>query len=129
MSLGRLASLVATMPGWVASMVDEDGLDVAPVEGKAREPTYATSAELVAAFDRALAAAREALLHTTDEHLLTTWTLRAGGRVMSETPRHIAISDGMLNHLAHHRGQLTVYLRLTDASVPSVYGPSADETH
>ena len=127
MSLGRLSQLVAGMPSWITMMLHQDELDVNPVGGKPPEPTYATNAELVAAFDAALDAGRAALRATTDEYLLTTWTLKSAGHVISEQQRHIAISDGVLNHLAHHRGQLTVYLRLTDASVPSVYGPSADE--
>jgi len=83
--------------------------------------------QLIAALDSATAAAMEALQNTTDEHLLTNWKFRAGGHVMSENPRHIMITDSVFSHLAHHRGQLTVYLRLNEASVPALYGPSADE--
>ena len=69
---------------------------------------------------------REALQRTTDGHLMTNWKLLAKGNVVMETPRHIVIRDS-INHLAHHRGQLTVYLRLLDAPVPAIYGPSADD--
>jgi len=86
-----------------------------------------TSRELVAAHDDSVARAREALRKTTDAHLMTTWRFRAGDHVISELPRHINLRDAVINHLAHHRGQLTVYLRLLDASVPAIYGPSADE--
>jgi len=64
---------------------------------------------------------------TSDEHLMKPWKLLAGGRVMQEQPRHVMLRDGVLNHLWHHRGQLTVYLRLNGAPVPAIYGPSADE--
>ena len=77
--------------------------------------------------DQSVARAREALQGTTDEKLLTNWRFVAGEHVLSDTPRHIAIRDSVFSHLAHHRGQLTVYLRLNDAPVPAIYGPSADE--
>jgi uncharacterized damage-inducible protein DinB len=71
--------------------------------------------------------ARKSLSKTNDDFLLTTnWRLLVGGRVVSESPRHIVLRD-TLNHLAHHRGQLTVYLRLNDLTVPAIYGPSADD--
>ena len=90
-------------------------------------PHEAIQFRLVAAHDKSVADARAALQAVNDTVLLTTnWKLRAGGQVVSETPRHIALRD-MLNHLAHHRGQLTVYLRLLGAKVPAVYGPSADD--
>jgi uncharacterized damage-inducible protein DinB len=82
---------------------------------------------LLAALDAAVAGAREALQQTTDEHLLTPWKFVVGGHVVSENPRHVMIADSVISHLAHHRGQLTVYLRLNGASVPAIYGPSADE--
>lgn len=74
-----------------------------------------------------MARAREALSSTTDEHLMTSWRLLVQGHVVSEQPRYVAIRDGAFNHMAHHRGQLTVYLRLNDVPVPSLYGPTADE--
>ena len=77
--------------------------------------------------DKAIADGRAALEGTTDDFLLTTnWRLRAGGHVVMDQPRHIVLRD-TINHLAHHRGQLTVYLRMNDATVPAVYGPSADD--
>ena len=71
--------------------------------------------------------ARAALESTSDKHLLTTWKLKAAGHLITEEPRYINIQHGMLTHWAHHRGQLSVYLRLKDAAVPALYGPSADE--
>jgi uncharacterized damage-inducible protein DinB len=128
MPLGYLASLVATMPSWIVSMVKQDEFDIRSAEAAKFKPLeWKTRAELLAALDGAVAAAREALQGTTDEHLLTPWKFMAGGHVMSESPRQVMIADSVFSHLAHHRGQLTVYLRLNEASVPAIYGPSADE--
>jgi len=128
MPLGRLATLVATMPGWVAMTVNQDELDLSPPGGAAyRPPQLRTRRELVEALDASVAKAREALLATTDEHLMTPWKLKVAGNVMSEQPRYIVLRDSVFNHLAHHRGQLTVYLRLNEVPVPAIYGPTADE--
>jgi uncharacterized damage-inducible protein DinB len=86
-----------------------------------------TSAELIEALDKAAAGAREAFAKTTDEHLKTNWQLKAHGNVVLEAPRHEMIQDTFL-HWAHHRGQMTVYLRLMGAKVPAIYGPSADDS-
>ena len=128
MPFGYLASLVATMPRWIDFMINRDELDFAPVGvNENRPPEMRTAAELVAWFDESVEKARAALAGTTDEHLLTTWKLKAGGYLVTEEPRYINIRNGVFNHLAHHRGQLTVYLRLNEAMVPALYGPSADE--
>ena len=128
MPLGYLASLVATMPSWVAMMVKQDELDLkSPGAAKFKPLEWRKRAELVAALDRGLAEAREALRNTTDEHLMTPWKFVIGGQVVDENPRHVMITNAVFSHLAHHRGQLTVYLRLNEASVPAIYGPSADE--
>ena len=126
MPLGRLAGLVASMPSWVTLIIDQEELDLTPPAGQGQYQQPATSA-LVAAHDQHVAKGRESLSKTTDQFLMTTsWRLRAGGKVVMEQPRHIVLRD-TLNHLAHHRGQLTVYLRLTDQPVPAIYGPSADD--
>ena len=128
MPLGSLASLVATMPSWVAMMVNQDEIDLkSPGAAKFKPLEWRTRAELASAHDASVAEAREALLHTTDKHLLTPWKFVVGGQVESENPRHVMISDAVFSHLAHHRGQLTVYLRLNDGSVPATDGLSADE--
>ena len=125
MALGRLAGMISTMPAWVTFIVKQDELDLTPPGGG--EWKLPSQNELVAAHDKSVADARATLQAANDTLLLTTnWKLRAGGQVVSEAPRHIALRD-MLNHLAHHRGQLTVYLRLLGAKVPAVYGPSADD--
>ena len=126
MPLGYLAALVATMPGWIAAMIELDEFDVTAA-GEYQTRIQSTNRELLEAFDKALDKGRAALAATTDEHLMTSWKMLAGGHVVSEQPRYVAIRDGALNHLAHHRGQLTVYLRLNDVPVPSLYGPTADE--
>jgi uncharacterized damage-inducible protein DinB len=92
-----------------------------------RPQVVPTCNELVRMLDESVAKAREALAHTSDDHLMTTWKFVVSGHVVSEQPRYVMIRDAVFNHLAHHRGQLTVYLRLNDALVPSIYGPSADE--
>ncbi len=126
MPLATLAGLVASMPSWVSFVIDRDELDIKPPAGQGQYQQPATDT-LVATLDGNLAKARESLSRTSDEFLMTTkWRLLAGGHVVADTPRHIVLRD-TLNHLAHHRGQLTVYLRLLDQPVPSIYGPSADD--
>ena len=127
MELGYLSDLVANILGWVSMAVTVDELDVAPKDGPKYAPAPLNSgAELVAAMDKAAAQAREALQETTAAHLETPWRLLAGGQLAFEQPRHRVIRDTFL-HSAHHRGQLTVYLRLLGSKVPSVYGPTADD--
>jgi uncharacterized damage-inducible protein DinB len=126
MPFGRLAGLVASMPSWVSLIIDQDELDLTPPSGQGQFQLPATT-QLVAALDQHVAKGRASLSKTNDEYLLTTkWNLRAGGQVVLSDPRHVVLRD-TLNHLAHHRGQLTVYLRLLNQPVPAVYGPSADD--
>jgi uncharacterized damage-inducible protein DinB len=127
MPLGYLATLVATMPGWIVSIVTQPELDIGGGGGpQSRAPR--TNRELLESFDKAMDGARKALGSATDEHLTTTsWRLLVNGRVVAEQQRYEALRDGALNHWVHHRAQLTVYLRLNDIPVPSLYGPSADE--
>ena len=127
MALGYLSDLVANIFSWVDLAISQDELDIAPKDGPKYKPApLNTSAELVAALDKAVAKAREALQQTTDAHLETKWRLLAGGNLAFEQPRLQVIRDTFL-HSAHHRGQMTVYLRLLGAKVPSVYGPTADD--
>lgn len=127
MELGYLAALVATMPGWVELMISTDSVDLGGKDRNLQTAAVETRAELLRLLDEGLAKSREALLSTTDEHLNGVWQIRMGDQLLSEGPRKITIADGALSHMAHHRGQLTVYLRLLDAKVPAIYGPSADE--
>jgi uncharacterized damage-inducible protein DinB len=127
MIFGYLANMVATIPMWITMEINRDGLDVAPAEGQGMKPERKeTSAELVKALDDAARDARKALENTTDEYLNTNWKLLARGQVVWEGTRREMIQD-TINHWAHHRGQMTVYLRLMGAKVPALYGPSADD--
>jgi uncharacterized damage-inducible protein DinB len=119
--------MVATIPTWITMEIKQDELDVAPPEGQqTKQKQKETKSELLQALDQAAAGAREALEQTTDEHLSTSWRLLARGNVVMEAPRYVMIQD-TINHWAHHRGQMTVYLRLMGAKVPALYGPSADD--
>lgn len=119
--------MVATIPTWIAMQINQDELDVAPASGSVMEQTRLdSSAELVAALEKSAAGARAAFEKTSDEHLKTSWRLLARGQVVMEAPRFEMIQD-TINHWTHHRGQMTVYLRLMGAKVPALYGPSADD--
>ncbi|HYM00910.1 MAG TPA: DinB family protein [Blastocatellia bacterium] len=128
MPLGYLATLVATMPGWVSFMIDRDELNLDDPSGEAFKTKVAdTRAELLDRLETSLSRSRQALQATTEEHLMKPWRFKMGGRVVSEDLRYIMLLNAVFSHLAHHRGQLTVYLRLNEASVPAIFGPSADE--
>jgi uncharacterized damage-inducible protein DinB len=128
MKLGLLVALVATMPSWIAMMIDTDELNLDdPKNEEFRTKPVDSKAELLKLLDEGVAKTRKSLEATTEAHLLKPWSFRMGGRTVSEAPRHVMITDSVFSHLAHHRGQLTVYLRLNEASVPAIYGPSADE--
>jgi uncharacterized damage-inducible protein DinB len=128
MIFGYLANMVATIPMWVTMQINQEELDVAP-EGasKMKRERKETSDALVKALDESAAGARAAFEKTTDEHLLTTWKLLARGKVVMEAPRYEMIQD-TISHWSHHRGQMTVYLRLMGAKVPALFGPSADDS-
>jgi uncharacterized damage-inducible protein DinB len=129
MALGYLAALVASMPGWVAFMIQRDELDFEdPSTEQFRTKPVETRAELLQLLEENAGKARRALEGTDEAHLLRHWRMVSGHRLLSEGPRHIMIADAVFSHLAHHRGQLTVYLRLNEAAVPAIYGPSADES-
>ena len=125
MEFGYLAALVAGMLGWIVFMIDRDelNLDAADSEGFRTRP-FAGKADLFASLDTAVANARRALESTTEEHLATPWAFKMGGQTVSENSRGIMIADAVFSNLAHqlahHRGQLTVYLRLVDSKVPAI---------
>jgi uncharacterized damage-inducible protein DinB len=128
MPFGYLADMVATIPSWLAMIVRQDELDIAPKEGQQfRPPPSKTSQEFVAALESAADQARSALKSVDDDFLQTRWRLLVAGNVVANTPRHEMLRE-TINHWAHHRGQMTVYLRLMGARVPAIYGPSADDT-
>lgn len=129
MQFGYLANMVATIPMWITMILKQDALDIAPKDGSAMKPEQLdTSAEYLRALDKAAEGARAAFGSVDDEFLRTTWQLKAGGEVVQEGPRDETIID-TIQHWAHHRGQMTVYLRLMGAQVPAIYGPSADDSH
>jgi uncharacterized damage-inducible protein DinB len=128
MPMGYLAALVASLPMWVAMTIEHDTFDLSgPEAAPYRAQVVPTRSALVEAHEANVAKARAALAQTTDAHLMKPWTFMVDGQVVLEQPRHVMIRDNCFSHLAHHRGQLTVYLRLNDAAVPALYGPSADE--
>ena len=128
MKAGRLASHIAEMSGWGAASLLEDSIDLAPVGGPAMESLNAASkAQLLEAFDKNAGACRAAIAATSDESFMQPWSLLRAGQTLMTMPRIAVIRTFVLNHVIHHRGQLSVYLRLVGAKVPSIYGPSADE--
>lgn len=125
MSFGKLAVHVAEMFGWTPPTLQHPELDFSKMDYKPYEP--ATTTDLVEYLDKNVAEAIDALRNTTDEQFLDTWTMRNGETVYFTMPKAVVMRSFVLNHIVHHRGQLSVYLRLNDISVPSIYGPSADE--
>jgi uncharacterized damage-inducible protein DinB len=126
--MAALAVHIATMLDWGASTIETESFDYAPVGGSPYVPPVAkTNTELLALFDSSSAKFRAALAAAGDDALMAPWSLLAGGKTIFTMPR-VAVLRGMIfNHIVHHRGQLSVYLRLCDIPVPSIYGPSADE--
>jgi uncharacterized damage-inducible protein DinB len=123
MTLGRLASHVAEMPQWAAMTVNTDKLDLTP---DMKPFNAANKAELIEAFNSNVSAGREAIAGAGDEHLTKTWTLLFQGNLMLSMPRIDVLRSTVMSHMIHHRGQLSVYLRLLDVPIPGMYGPSAD---
>jgi uncharacterized damage-inducible protein DinB len=125
MSLGALATHLANLPSWTDITIRQSDLDVATAGTAAVAPSRA---ELLATFDRNVSNGRGALVGRTDAELLAPWTLKNGGHTVFTMPKASVLRSFVLNHVVHHRGQLSVYLRLRDVPVPSMYGPSADES-
>jgi uncharacterized damage-inducible protein DinB len=120
--LGHLSQLVASMPGWITNAVLETELNLGGFPGYSYEKTET----LLEAFDKHVREARKALASAQDADFRVRWSLKHGERVIFTLPRGAVVRQ-TINHLVHHRGQLTVYLRLIDVPVPSIYGPTADE--
>jgi len=121
--ISHLAQLIATMPDWIRLALTETELDLGSGGGGYRaQPTAA----LLEIFDRCVAATRDAIVAANDADYQVPWSLKMGEQVFYTLPR-IAVIRQNISHLSHHRGQMTVYLRLRDVPVPSVYGPTADE--
>ncbi len=122
MNMGYLTFLVAEIPLWIKYMIVEGEIDFATF----KHMSPGTTADLVAHFEDNIKAAREALQATTDEALEENFSLKSNGNVLYTAPKKIDIGT-TLNHWVHHRGQLTVYMRMNDIPVPSIYGPSGDD--
>lgn len=123
-TLGKLATHIATMPAWFTMTVEQPELNLAaPME----QPKPQTREEILSIFDATSIAARTSLAGATDDVLAQSWTLRHGDHVIFTMPKSAVLRDMCFNHIVHHRGQLSVYLRLLDVPVPGLYGPSADE--
>lgn len=128
MTLGRLASHLAEIPTWATNTIDKGELDLAPPGTKPQQPViHPSREELLAAFDRVVAEARVAIAGASDETWMGSWSLKIGGQTIFTMPRIAVMRSFVMNHLIHHRGQMSVYLRLVDIPVPALYGPSADE--
>jgi uncharacterized damage-inducible protein DinB len=121
-SLGHLAQLVSWMPGWITKAARGQDIDLAHGGGYSYEETDS----LLQEFDRNVREAQQELASVSDADLQRPWSLKMGDRVLFTLPRIVVIRQN-INHLIHHRGQLTVYLRLVDVPIPSIYGPTADE--
>src|SRR6266851_745355 len=128
MKLGHLASHLAEMPSWATVGLKQDSLDLAPVGGPAFEQFQAASrAQVLDRFDKNVAAARAAIADTDDPEYVKPWSLLRSGQTLMTMPKIAVVRSFVMNHIIHHRGQLSVYLRLNNVPVPSIYGPSADE--
>lgn len=125
MKMGRLAVHIAEMFGWAIETVNKTELDFATMDYKPFEPQ--TTEELVGFFEKILLETTEALKATSDEAMMENWTLRNGDQIYFTMPRIQVLRGMVFNHIVHHRGQLSVYMRLNDIPVPALYGPSADE--
>jgi uncharacterized damage-inducible protein DinB len=125
MKLGRLAKHIAELNLWIGRILNSDEFDFATTNFSSALPE--STEEILKIFNERLAEATATLEKTTDEDLNKTWTVLRGGHVMFQMPKKVAIRSFSYNHIYHHRGQLTVYLRLLDIPVPGMYGPTADE--
>lgn len=128
MTLARLAGHVAEIPTWAVMTLAMDEFDLNPATGPKYDPyLFETRADALAKFEGEMKKAREILAATSDEQMMSTWTLKSGGHQIMAMPKIAVFRSFVMNHLIHHRAQLGVYLRMNDVPVPGLYGPSADE--
>jgi len=126
MSLGQLAQHIATVPGGIAKIVQQDSFEISPDAFTFPEPKH--TREILEAFEQSVRDAEEYLKGVTDQSARGQWRLTRGDKVLLDMPRAAVLRTIMLSHWYHHRGQLSVYLRMLDVPLPSIYGPSADES-
>ena len=127
MSLGHLAMHIASLPHWASITLERTEFDTNPPDGpRVTTPAYESAAKLLHTYDANVSAARALLVRTTDAEFMVQWALKNGGKSMFSMPRVAVFRSFVLNHAVHHRGQLSVYLRLLDVPIPNIYGPTAD---
>lgn len=125
MTIARLATHIAELPGWTGPTVD---LEVLEIPSDYKPHIAGSRAELLEIFDKGVAEARPKIEATSDEKWQQMWSLKFGGHVVLTMPRAAVMRSVIMNHLIHHRAQLGVFLRLNDVAIPGMYGPSADES-
>jgi uncharacterized damage-inducible protein DinB len=127
MALGQLAMHIANIPRWAAIALERTEFDTSPIDGsRLTSPAYQSASSLLQSYDANVRSARALLARTTDAEFMVQWTLKNGGKSMFSMPRVAVFRSFVLNHAVHHRGQLSVYLRLLDVPIPNIYGPTAD---
>ena len=127
MSLGTLATHVATIPGWMPITLQQTEFDTNPPGGQGYvPPAFEGTAKMLQTYDEGVKTARAMLAATTDAEMMVSWALKSGGKIIFTMPRVAVLRSFIMNHSVHHRGQLSVYLRLCDVPLPSIYGPTAD---
>lgn len=128
-AMGGLATHLSNIPTWANYAIGQDSLDLAP-EGKPMPPlpTAKSQSDLLSTFDENIKRARAAIAGASDQDLFKPWSLKHSGNTLLTLPKVAVLRSFVLNHIIHHRAQLGVYLRLNDIPVPSIYGPSADES-
>ena len=127
MTIGRLAGHVAELPGWVPVTLEREKFDMATDGAQFPSLTASSRKSLLEAFDKNVATARKAIAAASDEQFMKNWSLIHQGKPVFTMPRAAVLRSFTLSHIIHHRGQLSVYLRLNNVPVPAIYGPSADE--
>lgn len=125
MTLGKLASHIAEIPGWTGVTLNMDVFEMDPATYKPVE--FKTTKELVAGFDTKVAEAVEVLKGAKEDQLFKTWTMKVGGKAVFSMPKIAVLRAFIFSHSIHHRGQLSVYLRMRNVALPKVYGPTADD--
>jgi uncharacterized damage-inducible protein DinB len=127
MTLGQLAGHVANLPFWCSTTLQTTDLDLDSLGDRIALAPPVSREALLRDFDERVTTARAAMAQATDAEMLAVWTLKKGGHEIFSMPRVSAVRSFVMNHLIHHRGQLSVYLRLKDVPLPPIYGPTADE--